>query len=60
MEATRFYETSVYNKPTRHYIPEDGILRKLDETKMISLSVLYSPPLDVSDGTFCFLKQILQ
>jgi hypothetical protein len=26
MEATRSSETSVYNKPTWHHIPEDGIL----------------------------------
>jgi hypothetical protein len=26
MEATRSSETSVYNKPTRHHIQEDGIL----------------------------------
>jgi hypothetical protein len=28
MGATRFSETSVYNKPTRCHIPEDGILCK--------------------------------
>jgi hypothetical protein len=27
MEATRSCETSVYNKPTQRYIPEDGILQ---------------------------------
>jgi hypothetical protein len=26
MEATRYSEMSVYNKPTRRHIPEDGIL----------------------------------
>jgi hypothetical protein len=26
MEATRSPETSVYSKPTRHHIPESGIL----------------------------------
>jgi hypothetical protein len=25
MEATRSSETSIYNKPTRYHIPEDGI-----------------------------------
>jgi hypothetical protein len=29
MEATRPSETSVYNKPTRSHIPEDGVLQLL-------------------------------
>jgi hypothetical protein len=35
MEVTRSFETSVYNKPTRSGIPEDGILplRRVRHTK---------------------------
>jgi hypothetical protein len=31
MEETRSSETSVYNKPTRHHIPEDGIFRRFEK-----------------------------
>jgi hypothetical protein len=53
MEATRFSETSVYNKPTRRHIPEDGILHShcLENLKFY-IMFLY--------GTVMFNRVIMQ
>jgi hypothetical protein len=44
MEATRCSETSVYNKPTRRHIPEDGILRSRRRENLKSYITKISPP----------------
>jgi hypothetical protein len=45
MEATRFSETSIYNKPTRRNIPEDGILHiPLDLAGAVILQACHVAP----------------
>jgi hypothetical protein len=41
MEATRSSETSVYNKPTRRHVPEDGILHSHSRENLKSYKEKY-------------------